>query len=129
MIGSSMGCARPDGAELTSGLAVGMQSCSAPASVPLMEGPGDSDGMSTMQLRSHSAAPGPHRLLLPGASGGRVFTAAGLEGQQAGLGRVTFGGGINIQAKSWGQLRSIKSSKVAASDTSRETPTASKGAW
>lgn len=100
MVGSSMGCARPDGAELTSGLTVGMQSCSAPASVPLMEGPGDSDGVSTMRLRSHSAAPGPLRLLLPGASGGQVLAAAGLEGQQAGLGRLTFWGDSNIQAKS-----------------------------
>lgn len=93
-----MGFIMPDGAELSSGLTVGMQSCSVKymsssfCVQPIDGGARDSNGVSTMWLYIHSVAPGLHRPLVTGVSGGQVFAAARLEGQRVALARVTFRG-------------------------------------
>ena len=135
MVGSSMGCIRPDGAELSSGLTVGTQSCSAKyvsssfCVRPTDRGARDSDGMSTMWLCGHGVAPGPPQT--PCYRGerqpGLCCSKAGGPASGSGQGNLQREG-IKMQAKSGSQLRSIKGSKGVVGDMSRESPAARKGA-
>lgn len=132
MAGSSMGCVRPGGAELSSGLTGGTQRCSVTrVSSSSCVCPTDG-GPRGQRWREHDVAVqsqrGPRPPQSPCYRGkrwpGLCCPKAGGSGQ-----RELQGEGTKIRAKSWGQLRSIKSSKVAVGDMSRETPAAPKGAW